>query len=369
MVKTTFPTAGMKGYHIDKRVKEFFKKSVSVGHHNVKYSWLQIGLMILSCIRSQETFEEGASAPSPQTLRDRLLLMGDWYSYFHSCMWILAVSMLKRLSRFRWYISLDETYVAFFGKRKKLNNELVAKGMGKLVHGYKAKTPGATGSFCFLVVSLCCCRVRIPIAIRMMAVGKPYEPWVKPLLKKLLKLCPKAIVLADRGFGKATWFHRMLDSLNARRIIRVPLRAKRLKKKVANGQKRFQYWMTDSETKEKALLNMRAVYDEKGNFYLFATTENILTDKQLIVSYLERWDIENIFKDSERVELPTSSRNPQMRLFAIVLSFFLFALWQEDKKGKVTITLRRFVKCCIQILCTILNCFLTPLGIIVSKPP
>lgn len=354
---------------IDKRVKEFLKKSVSVGHHNVKYNWLQIGLMILSCIRGRESFEEGAQEPSPQTLRDRLCLMGDWLSYFHSCMWSLAKCMLKCFPRFRWSISIDETYVAFFGKRKKLNEELMAKGLGKLVYGYKAKTPGATGSFCFLVISLCCCRIRIPIAIRMMKVGEPYEPWLKPLLQGLLKIAPKAIVLADRGFGKGTWFHRMLDDLHARRIIRVPLRAKRIKKKVAHEQHRFQYWMTDSETKEKALLNMRVAYDETKNLYLFATTEDHLTNKQLIASYLERWDIENIFKDSERVELPTSSRNPQMRLFAVVLSFFLFALWQEDKKGKNTISLRRFVKRFMEILCQVIDCFLTPFGIIVARPP
>ena len=152
----------MKQHHIDNRIKTFFNKSISAGHHNTKYNWLQIGLMILSCIRSKESFEEGAREPSPQTIRDRLCLMGDWLSYFHSCMWKLATTMLKRLSRFRWYISIDETYVPFFGKRKKLNEELMTKGLGKLVHGYKAKTPGATGSFCFLVVSLCCCRIRIP---------------------------------------------------------------------------------------------------------------------------------------------------------------------------------------------------------------
>lgn len=359
----------MKGNHIDKRIKSFLKKSISVGHHNVKYNWLQIGLMILSCIRSKESFEEGAQEPSPQTLRDRLCLMGDWLSYFHSSMWTLAKAMLKRFPRFRWFISIDETYVAFFGKRKKLNEELMAKGLGKLVYGYKAKTPGATGSFCFLVISLCCCRVRIPIAIRMMKVGESYEPWLKPLLRGLLKIAPKAIVLADRGFGKATWFHRMLDNIGARRIIRVPLRAKRLKKKVANGQKRFQYWMTDSKTKEKALLTIRVVYDKWKDPYIFATTEGDLKDKVLLKQYLERWDIENLFKDSERIELPTSSRNPKMRLFCVVLSFFLFALWQEKKKIRHETSLRTFVKQCLDFLCRILNYILTPLGVMVPKPP
>jgi hypothetical protein len=63
---------------IDKRLETFFLKSVSKGAHNVKFSFLQIGLFILSCIRSLESFEEGAEELSPQTLRDRLDLEGEW---------------------------------------------------------------------------------------------------------------------------------------------------------------------------------------------------------------------------------------------------------------------------------------------------
>src|SRR3989338_1843059 len=188
--------------------KGFFKKSLSVGYHNTTYSWTQIMLIIINCIRGLESLEEGAKSPSAQTVRDRLLLDGEWDDHFHKGMWKIALWAVKRFQRLRWYVSIDETHIPFFGKRKRLNKQLVKQGFGNLVHGYRAKTPGATGSFCFLVGSLCCSRIRI--------------------------------------------------------------RKKENKNKVANGADRFQYWMTDSKTKEKVLLTVAVVKDGQERVYFFA---------------------------------------------------------------------------------------------------
>ena len=137
---------------IDKMRDTFFKKCLSVGHHNIQYTRMQLMLMIISCVRSLESFEEGALSPSAQTLRDRLDLGGAWMEVFHDSMWRLAKLLLRKFGRYCWWISIDETYTPFFGNRKKLNARLKRKKIGKFVHGYRAKTPGATGSFCFLVI-------------------------------------------------------------------------------------------------------------------------------------------------------------------------------------------------------------------------
>jgi len=327
-------------------------------------------LMIMSCIRGLESFEEGARCPSPQTLRDRLQLDGEWLAHFHSSMFTLAESLVRIYARWKWYISIDETYTPFFGKRKKLNKELLSQGFGKFVFGYRAKTPGATGSFCFLVVSLCCWKIRIPIAIKMMAVGEPYEPWLKPLLKKLLKLVSKAIILADRGFGKATWFYLMMEDIDALYVVRIPLRKKKNKKKVQRGNSSFQYWMTDQKTKEKALITVFVARDKEKKKYYLASNFEGKSGKWLLAIYMNRWDLENIFKDSDRVLLPTSSRQPQMRLFCMVASFFLFALWQFSRKfNKVKWSLRNFVKRIIAALCILLRRSISPIGEITFSPP
>jgi len=360
----------MTNVNIDKMRNDFFKKSLSVGHHNVKYTWQQLMLMIISCVRCLESFEEGARSPSAQTLRDRLNLEGAWPESFHASMWIIAKFLLRKFCRYNWWISIDETYVPFFGNRKKLNDFLTKKGIGEFICGYRAKTPGATGSFCFLVISLCCCKVRIPIAIKIVKVGERYRPWLEPWLIKLHKLAPKAIVLADRGFGKAVWFYDMLDSIGVKYVVRVPLRKKENKNKVAAGVSRFQYWMKEQDSKNSVLLTVYVCKDKQNRKYLLASNFENKSSKQLLDMYLNRWDLENMFKDADRVELPTSSRNPRMRLFSVVLSFFLFALWQaQNLFSKVSWSLRTFVKHIIGALCRFLRCFINSIGEVFPQPP
>jgi hypothetical protein len=331
---------------------------------------MQLMLMIISCVRSLESFEEGAKSPSAQTLRDRLNIEGDWLESFHASMWIIAKFLLRKFCRYLWWISIDETYVPFFGNRKKLNNLLQKKEVGKFVHGYRAKTPGATGSFCFLVISLCCCKVRIPIAIKMINVGERYRPWLEPWLLKLHRLAPKAIILADRGFGKAVWFYDMLDSVGVKYVVRVPLRKKENKKKVAAGVSRFQYWMKEQDSNDSVLLTVYVCKDDQNRKYLLASNIENKSNKQLLDMYLNRWDLENIFKDADRVELPTSSRNPRMRLFCVVLSFFLFTLWQLQMNiSNVSWSLRTFVKHLVMELCRWLKCVINSIGEIFLHPP
>lgn len=356
--------------NIDKIRNEYFKKSFSVGHHNIRYTWMQIMLMILNCIKCLESVDGGAKIPSAQTIRDRLNLEGRWLEYFHESVHEIAWWAVHLFSRFRWFISMDETHIPFFGNRKKLNAQLVKMGIGKYVHTYRAKTPGATGSFCFVVISVCCCKVRIPLAIKMVKVGEHYRPWLKAEVEKAMRIAPRAIVLADRGFGKAEWFYEMLNELDAKYVVRMPLRKKESKNKVNRGAKHIQQWIKDVKTKNKVLLDIYIVRDSQNRKYILASNIRGKTAKQLLAYYLNRWDLENIFKDADRVELPTSSRNPLMRLFCIVTSFLVFTLWQVGRIAKeILCSLRFFVKKCIILLCRILNCVISPLGEIFELPP
>lgn len=348
---------------IDKMRNEFFKISLSAGHHNIKYTWQEIMLMILSCIRSLESFEEGAKAPSAQTLRDRLVLDSDWRSYFESVMQKLAVFSSKTFSKISWYLSIDETYVAFFGKRKKLNEELKKLGLKEYVHGYTDKTPGATGSFRFLVVSFCSSKIRIPLAIKLCGVGEDYNPWLKNKLDKYLSVFPKSVVLADRGFAKV-WFFEMLEELKASYVIRTPLKKKENKNKATLGIDWFQYWMKQTKTGNKVLLTIVVAKDNKNRKYFLATNIERKHNKTILKIYRERWDLENIFKDSDRIELPTSSRNPLMRLFCVTTSLFMFALWQYERLFTKPFSLRTFIKRIIDWICQKIGCIITPTGVI-----
>jgi hypothetical protein len=363
----------MKHIDINKIRKGFFKKSLSVGHHNIKYTWVQVMTMILNCVCGRESFENGAKSPSAQTLRDRLQLDGKWLEYFHEQMWGLAQYIVKRFSRMKWYISIDEKYQPFFGDREKLNKRLRKEGKGEFVHGYRAKTPGATGSFCFLVISLSCCKFRLPLFVKMMKNKESYKKWTEEKLRRILRLVPQAIVLADRGFGKRAWFFAILEKLNAKYDVRVPLKKKESKNKVKSGVKNYQQWF--GEGKNKVLLYVDVVKDEYNRTYLLANNLQDKTPLQILSIYRNRWDIENLFKDSDRVGLPTSSTNPKMKLFSFVLSLILFALWQIEKVTEnIGNSLRGFVKECVHLLSLSLNFIINSIGeiienVILPNPP
>jgi len=197
----------------------------------------------------------------------------------------------------------------------------------------------------------------------MVAVKENYRGWVEQNLRQALRIIPQAPVLADRGFGKSTWFYLMLEGLKAKYDVRIPLRKKENKNKVASGVKKFQYWMKDKTTKEEVLLNVYVAKDEQNKEYFLASNLQNQSPALLLALYMNRWDIENLFKDSDRVELPTSSRNPRMRFFCVVLSLFLFTLWQFERVfEKLGESIRRFVKNCIDALCQSMECIITSSG-------
>lgn len=357
----------MSYYTIDKRLEGFFLKSVSKGAHNVKFNFLQICLFILSCIRSLESFESGANELSPQTLRDRLYLKGDWMSSFQDSMLAMARKMVKRFSSYRWTISIDEKYIPFFGDRDKLNEEFSQDGMKKYVHGYKAKRAGATGSFGILVISLNCKCIRIPVFLKLIAVGDKNKMWVKEHFAKILEFVPNAIILADRGFGLKGWYHQVLQELGAKSVTRMAIKASKVKGKIYRGIDEFQYSFGEG-SENKVLLKLRCVRTG-DKIFLYSVTGVKQKGLSLHTLYLERWRIENTFKDGDRIRLPTSSRNPFMRLYTLTMDLFLFALWQEKRIKKQGQSIRSFLKNIINLLCDILGVVLTHDGQLIKKPP
>ena len=328
--------------NIDKMKKSFFKKSFSVGHHNIRFSWVHLMLFILNCVKGLESIEGCAKSPSAQTVRDRLRLVSDWNIEFHKIMASIAGYILRRFSRFRWFISIDETHTPFFGDRKKLNKHLVRKKIGQYIHGYRAETKGATGSFCFVVISLCCSRIKLPLALKMVRVGERYDVWLEQELKKVLKIAPKSTILADRGFGKAVWFFKVMERTGADYVVRMPLRKK--------------------ESKEgKVLIDIFIAKDSQDREYVLVSNIKGEKPRRLLSYYLHRWDIENIFKNADRVEMKTSSRNPLMRLFCVVVSFLIFALWQISRilDNHVRCSLRKFVKCILDAICKVMRCIIS----------
>ena len=56
------------GIDIDEILNEFFKKCVSVGHHNVKYCWMQITSSNASTAVSQHARHAGTIVPNARAV-------------------------------------------------------------------------------------------------------------------------------------------------------------------------------------------------------------------------------------------------------------------------------------------------------------
>lgn len=342
---------------IDNIRKEFFKKCVSVGYHNVKYTWCEIAATIAEQAWKRQAIEAappGEEKPSADTMRDRLDLEGDWDDFFHKALYGCFTVLVRCYPRLAWSILLDETYDGYYGKYIKEvletpgGEEIMAHLLG---HKPEAKK-GSTGSFGFLVVMVRSKKILLPIAVFPIRKGMLYEPLLEPLLKRMRQTLPHAPLLADRGFGQRVAFFRMLERVGGPYCVRFKMHGNSIKKRVENGVRQFSYWYGRGDA--KMLLTIRIGKDRKGNLYIFATTYTEKDKKWawLRQLYKGRWGIENMFKFCDRVQLPTSSIKPRMRLFCQMLAHLLFALWQLQRLllPRIRLALQQFVYLCARAL-------------------
>jgi len=60
------------------------------------------------------------------------------------------------------------------------------------------------------------------------------------------------------------------------------------------------------------------------------------------IIYKKRWNIENIFKATDGIQLRAQTNNPTIRMFCVCLSFLFYNAWQA-KNRRENITLIDFV--------------------------
>lgn len=342
---------------IDNIRKEFFKKCVSVGYHNIQYAWPEIAATIVEQAWKGQAIEavpleEGE--PSADTVRNRLELEGEWDEFFHEALYGCFTVVVRCYPRLVWSILIDETYDGYYGKHIKelLETPDGEEIMAHLLRHKPETKKGCTGSFGFLVVMARSKKILLPIAIFPIRKKMRYEPLLEPLLKRMRRILPHAPILADRGFGQRAAFFGMLERVGGPYCVRFKRHGKSIKKRMENGVRQFSYWYGKGDA--KVLLTLRVGKDREGNLYLFATTykEKDKTWVWLRQLYKGRWGIENMFKFCDRVQLPTSSIKPRMRFFCQILAHLLFALWQFQRllTPKIRLALQRLVYLCVKAL-------------------
>jgi hypothetical protein len=316
--------------HINKIKKEFFHKCVSVGKSNTKHKYGKI-VSTLVYLASQGKSLEESKEVSPDTLGRRTLVGNhvdaEWFETFNANALQLVRFITKANQRVNWKLLIDDSDDPFYGDVKKLLFELESNGLLNFLYEHKTEK-GATGSFKYTMIALSSKAGTFPVFIMPKIRDVDQLPIVEEVLKVAKQQCRDLTVLADRWFGHGR-FIDMLQRLNLPFCIRLK-ESGDLKDLKKSGRKFVWHSFTINKGGIEKEVNFR-VYVHRprsGGTFLLAASSKTGESYWARYLYKSRWGIENAFKQGDRIQLKTSSRNPMMRLFVFVFAQFLFLLYQ-----------------------------------------
>ena len=189
------------------------------------------------------------------------------------------------------------------------------------------------------------------LRVKALKKGEKYKDFIIKALLDLRKEVNYECVLFDRGF---------YDGLFVRELQRnkIPFI---LRARISNYMKRvfgfFWEWKMyeDFEIgkhKVKGNLVLGVDYcDGKRRKWAFITNMKFSNWRKVRELYRKRWNIENIFKATDGIQLRVQTSDPVMRLFAVCWSFLLYNAWQsKTKKGWHYATLSAYVMRLLEVV-------------------
>ncbi len=265
----------------------------------------------------------------------------------------------KKLKKIKCYLIVDETHDSYTGKllkKEKMVKEKLKKGetlrekeklaedeqeILKYIHKYKPKK-GDTGSYKYLVFVIVYGNKRRVLRVKAIKKKEDYKPFIIQTLMKLRKKVSFKCVIFDRGFYDGAF----IEELKKHKIPFI-LRA-RISKMMKVEYGFYAEWKRYNdfeigESKAKGNLILGADYTQgKRTKWAFITNmqfENLYDVRKI---YKKRWNIENIFKATDGIQLMAQTNNPTIRLFCVCLSFLFYNAWQSKHKRR-KISLSNFV--------------------------
>jgi len=327
--------------YLDKYVESFISKNVS-NAKNVTYSTAVILLVLLAASYGSFSINSKAISPDPDTIFYRIdtsiRTMGNQF-------WMQSLDFLRqrraKLKKVKCYIIVDETYDSYTGKllrkekrhKDKLTQE--EKFLLKYVHKYKPKE-GDTGSYKYLVFAIVYGNTRRVLRVKALRRKERYKDFIVTTLIELKKEVNYECVLFDRGFYDGSF----VEKLKKHKIPFI-LRAK-ISKTMKKEYGFYKNWKCYTDfpigTNGEGNLILGADYTGgKRMKWAFITNlkfENWFKVREL---YKKRWNIENIFKATDGIQLRAQTNNPTTRMFCVCLSFLFYNAWQAKHKKKITL--------------------------------
>lgn len=335
----TFPTVDMTCNPIDKYVSSFTSKNLSQAM-NVTFSITVILVVLVTASIGSHSINSKAITPDADTIFYR---MNTTIRQMEGGFWKLSLQFLrekrKKLKKTRCYIIVDETHDSYTGKllrkEKRAKHKLTTyeKQILRYIHKYRPKK-GDTGSYKYLVFALVYGNRRRVLRIKALRRKERYKGFIVKTLLQLREELDYECVLFDRGFYDGLF----VEKLNRNNIPFI------LRARISDTMKKiYGFYLTWKCYRDFEIGNHKI----KGNLVLgvdgtggkrskWAFITNMEFEDWFSVRniYRKRWNIENIFKATDGIQLRAQTNDPTTRLFCVCLSFLFYNAWQNKNKRK-----------------------------------
>ncbi len=325
--------------NIDKYAISFAHKNISVAT-NTTYTVAMVIMVLVVASYGGHSINSKAINPDADTIFYRI---DTTIRKLENQFWKEGLQFLKekrrKLRRVRCYIIVDETYDSYTGRLLKKAKNLLGKLRDdekyvlKYIHTYKPKA-GDTGSYKYLVIAIVYGNKRRVLRVKAIKKKENYKPFIIKTLIELKRYVEYECVLFDRGFYDGL-FVEDLKKNNLPFILRA-----RISKKMKRIYGFYMDWkcyrdFEIGESKSKGDLVLGIGYNQgKRRKWAFITNMEFDDWHEAREIYRKRWNIENIFKATDGIQLRVQTNNPVTRLFCVCLSFLFYNAWQnKNQKG------------------------------------
>ena len=324
----------------ENEVKDFLNNCLTKVHHNIVYSTHVIVKLLIEAAKLHDSIKETTDTPDSDSVFKRLE---------HATLDLIQLAFEQHVrdlfrntgdffKRGKIILAFDETYEEYFGKLKDV-----------WIWGYRPKK-GSTGCFKFLVVSIVKNNRRYVLGAVPVHIGYNKEKTIMEMVKFAGQFVSIKAILFDRGFYDAKIIEKLEDK-DIGYVILVP-KNKKTKKYVKQKGNTFEHAMLVKKKYNKYKINLRIKVAKNVYEYdwLLLTNLNYRNTTQLVNLYKRRWNIENIFKITDRIRIRTNSTNIIIKTLLFIISLVIYNLWQWFRQIVQGITLRRFTKIFLELL-------------------
>jgi hypothetical protein len=338
MTRGVSPSVDMTRYHINKELSVFAHKNLSTASNNI-FSIAMLLLVLVGAAQNGHSVNATASSPNADSIFYRI---NTSIRSIQDQFWRTSIAWLRRrkkkLAKLKCYLTVDETHDSYTGRlhKKPLKNlTKQEKIIRQYIHKYKPKK-GDTGSFKYLVFALVYGKKKRVLRVKAIRAKESYWQFVAQTLKELYHQVKFECALLDRGFYVA----ELVDQLQQNGtpfVIRAQL-CDTMKKiyGIYREWKRYDYqlanWLPTTLVLGK---------DWRNRQWGLLTNLEVERLEDVRHFYSKRWNIENVFKATDGIQLRVATSNHKTRMFAVCLSFLIYNAWQQKNKRS---TLLDYVK-------------------------